>query len=163
MAAPWGRECSRNRGISPIILGIGQIGSGRRLGLDRQGMNIGAHQIIDRRVHQPVALQWRDSAKGLRHDLHPEMSPAVSSAHMPLVPMALILDMQLNRAETGLQTLSDALYAVRSAAHGVVSSGTGRSLVLSQIACGTMNSIKAMVIPHNLKLTQVFSEKFRAT
>jgi hypothetical protein len=93
MAAPWGRECSRNRGISPIIVKTGVIRLAGWLGLDGKRMDVGAQQIFDRGIDQPVPRYGRDPPKGLRDDADPKVAPPIGSACMARMAMTFILNM----------------------------------------------------------------------
>jgi hypothetical protein len=67
--------------------------------LDREGMNIGFHELAKRLVHLSVAAEGRLAREDPGNHGHPEVSAAVASAGMAGVKVALILYLK----ELGLQ------------------------------------------------------------
>jgi hypothetical protein len=72
-------------------------------------MNVGLHQIANRRIHQPVALDRRKAPEGLGDNPHPEMAEAPGGARVAHMMAAVIFDNELLRAETLPQNLPEAL------------------------------------------------------
>jgi hypothetical protein len=73
--------------------------------LDREGMNVGLHELAQGLVHLSVAAEGRLARKDPRDDRHPEVSAAVPSAGMAGVKVALILYFE----EFGLQGVKQQL------------------------------------------------------
>ena len=137
---------------------LGLASAGRQR-LDREGMDVGLQEIADGDIDRAVPRQGRLTAKRLRHDAYPEMTLPARGAGVSGVRVALVLDLEFDRREAGLQPLAQA----QGARHEGSSAGAGLSLPLSQKTWGIMKAIIASVIPNTLKLTQACSEKFRAT
>ena len=53
--------------------------------MNDQGMNVGFQHIAKCLVDEPVTLYWGFAAKGSGHDIHPEMTFAISCACMASV------------------------------------------------------------------------------
>jgi hypothetical protein len=70
-------------------------------------MNIGFHQVPDRRVDEPVAGQRRQAPKRLRDYAHPEMAQAQGGAGMPHMVAAFVLDDELLWRETPRQNFPE--------------------------------------------------------
>ena len=73
-------------------------------------MNIGLHQIAQRRVDAAMARQQRLTGKRRRDDAHAEMPAAVARAGMANVQMTLVLDRQFARRQRSGQASAHALY-----------------------------------------------------
>jgi hypothetical protein len=107
MAAPWGRQCSRNRGISPIIVVIYRENQGQTLSrgqcLNGQRVNIVPQHLIDRGVHQPMTGNRGDSAERLGDNADSKMAAPIGGAGMAGMQVAFILDIELAGGKTGYQ------------------------------------------------------------
>jgi hypothetical protein len=72
-------------------------------------MDIGLHQLANRRVHQPMALERREAPEGFGDNTHPEMAQAPCGAGVAHMVTAVVLDDELLRAEAPPQNLPEAL------------------------------------------------------
>ena len=82
--------------------------------LDRQRVDIALHQIVDRRVNQPMPGHRGYAAKRLRDDTNSKMALPAGRPGMALVQMALILDRQLRRRKAALATARASAARVRA-------------------------------------------------
>jgi hypothetical protein len=55
-------------------------------------MNIGLHQVTDRRIHLPMPCNGSKPTKGLGHDPHAEMALAARGSRVSGMHVTLILD-----------------------------------------------------------------------
>jgi hypothetical protein len=60
-------------------------------------MNIGSHQVPDRRIDETVAGEGRHIPERLGNDSHPEMAQAAGRSGMPRMMVTIILDDQFAR------------------------------------------------------------------
>lgn len=72
---------------------------GQRNGLlhyvDTQRMYVALHQVADRFIDEPMALNWPQALEFGRADLYPEMSPAVLRSGMPGMQVAFVNDLEI--------------------------------------------------------------------
>lgn len=80
-------------------------------------MNIGAHQIAERRIDALVPPNQRLTGELGRDDMHAEMAAPVARTLVPRVPMTFIVDLKLERMQRLFQARADAL---DTTAHGSV-------------------------------------------
>jgi hypothetical protein len=59
---------------------------------DRQSMDVGFHQVVDRGVHQSMARNGGNSAKRLGHDSNAKVAVPIRSACMACMQMAFVFD-----------------------------------------------------------------------
>jgi hypothetical protein len=72
-------------------------------------MNIGSHQVPDRRIDESVAGERRDIPERIGNDSHPEMAQACGRSGMPRMMATVILDDQLARRKARGQYVTQAL------------------------------------------------------
>jgi hypothetical protein len=70
-------------------------------------MDIGLHQLADRRIHEPVTRERREAPEGLGDYTHPEMAQAPCGAGVARMVAAVILDDELLGRETLPQNLPE--------------------------------------------------------
>jgi hypothetical protein len=80
-------------------------------------MDIGAHQIAERRIDALVPPDQRLAGELGGDDVHAEMTASVTRTLVPRVPMTFIIDLELERMQRLFQARADALDAT---AHGRV-------------------------------------------
>jgi hypothetical protein len=90
-------------------------------GLDDERMDIGLHQLPDRRIDQPVPLERGAAPKRLGGNADTKMAEPARRTGVPDVVVALILDEELERRKTLPQDLLQARCAL-----GAVQGSTGR-------------------------------------
>ena len=131
-------------------------------------MDIGLHEVADRRVHQAVAGNGGNAAERLGHDGDAEMAVTLRRSGMPGVQMALILDDQ-ERAGASAPGTGAGAVAATGPPHPWPSAAVpaldwaALVLLLSQNTWGSRKTNMAMGTPINLKWTQVATSKFRAS
>lgn len=84
----------------------------RRQRFDGQRMNVGLHQITDRRVHQAVSRDRRYAAESLGDDANSKMAVSLLGAGVSGMQVAFILYDQLRGREVAFQALAQALFSI---------------------------------------------------
>jgi len=122
-------------------------------------MDLGAHQIRNRVVHQPVASEGRKPCKARRGDAHPEM-PALARAGVAGVQGAVVVQFEPGGGEGTFEPLAQKFESVF--AHGGVS-GVGGSERPRYTDCATTKTRVIAVMPNTLNFTQSACERLNAT
>src|SRR5258708_3337124 len=108
---PWGLREKRPVFQAPENACPIQPPSSWGRGVDRQRVDVGLQQIVDRGVYQPVTRHGRYAAERLGHYGYAEMTVAARGARMTGVQVTLVLDGQQRRHKTALEALTQALLA----------------------------------------------------
>src|SRR5688572_3800358 len=122
----------------------------RRIGLDRQGVDLRFHHRTERVVHHAMAGLHGLAREPRRHYSDPVVPAAVARAFMAGVVGGLVQDLERFGSQPG-ELLLDA--------NGYVAhSGLSSACRASTSACSTTNTSSRPVAPNSLKFTQASVE-----